>query len=69
MIRSVVSVAVIAVVLVVGMLLLRPHSQSIELTTAAMPSLEELHVTAGVHQLPDQDIDDQSLIFPPKTKQ
>jgi hypothetical protein len=69
MIRSVISVVVIAVVLVVGTLLLRPHPQSIQLTAAAMPSLEELHAAAGVHQLPDQDIDDQSLIFPAKTKQ
>ena len=68
MIRSVISVAVIAIALVVGTLLLRPHSNSIELTTAAMPSLEELHTMAGVHQLPDQNIDDQSVIFPAKTK-
>jgi hypothetical protein len=32
--------------------------------TAAMPSLLELHTAAGVHSLPVQDIDDQSLIYP-----
>jgi hypothetical protein len=68
MIRTVTSVVVVAIVLVAGTLLWRPHSNSFELTTAAMPPLEELHAKAGVHQLPDQDIDDQSLIFPAKTK-
>jgi hypothetical protein len=29
-----------------------------------MPSLLELHTAAGVHSLPMQDIDDQSLIYP-----
>ena len=69
MIRSMIAAVVFAVVLVVATLLWRPHSHSIELTSAAMPPLEELHAMAGVHQLPDQDIDDQSLIFPAKTKQ
>jgi hypothetical protein len=34
-----------------------------------MPSLVELHAMAGVHQLADQEIDDQSLIFPASVKQ
>jgi len=29
-----------------------------------MPSLLELHAAAGVHKLPVQDIEDQSLIYP-----
>ena len=66
--RSMISAIAIAVVIVVGALLW-PHPHSIEVTAAAMPRLEELHVIAGVHKLPDQDINDQSLIFPAKTKQ
>jgi hypothetical protein len=30
---------------------------------AAMPSLQELHAAVGVHKLPVQEIEDQSLIF------
>jgi hypothetical protein len=33
-----------------------------------MPSLLELHAAAGVHKLPIQDIDDQSLIYPTPEK-
>jgi hypothetical protein len=36
--------------------------------TAAMPSLLELHAAAGVHKLPVQDIEDQSLIYPAAEK-
>jgi hypothetical protein len=43
---------------------LRTRPQSIELSTAAMPSLQELHAMAGVEKLSNQDIDDQSLLFP-----
>jgi hypothetical protein len=39
-----------------------------ELSTAAMPSLEEFHAIAGVNKLPVQDIKDQSLIYPTGTK-
>jgi hypothetical protein len=46
--------------------LLRSRSSVIDLSagTAAMPSLLELHAAAGVHRLPAQDIEDQSLIYP-----
>ena len=44
--------------------MLRSPSPSIELSAAAMPPLQELHAMAGVHQLPVQDIEDQSLIYP-----
>jgi hypothetical protein len=33
-----------------------------------MPPLQELHAMAGVHQLPVQDIEDQSLIYPTLAK-
>jgi hypothetical protein len=32
-----------------------------------MPSLLELHSMAGVHKLPLQDIEDQSLMYPTST--
>jgi hypothetical protein len=64
MIRSLISVIAIAVVIVIGTLFWRPHSHSIELTATAMPPLAQLHAMAKVHELPDQDIDDQSLVFP-----
>ena len=38
-----------------------------EESTAAMPSLLELHSMAGVHKLPVRDIEDHSLIYPPST--
>jgi hypothetical protein len=37
---------------------------SIEAATAAMPSLLELHTMAGVHKLPMQETEDQSLVYP-----
>jgi hypothetical protein len=42
---------------------LRTRPQSIELSTAAMPSLQQLHTMAGVEKLRNQDIDDQSLVY------
>jgi hypothetical protein len=54
--------------IVVATSMLSPRAPSIELSTAAMPSLEEFHTMAGVNKLPVQDIDDQSLIYPIGTK-
>lgn len=42
----------------------RPSSVDISLGSAAMPSLLELHTTAGVDKLSPQEMEDQSLIFP-----
>jgi hypothetical protein len=46
--------------------MLQSRSASIELsaTTAAMPSLLELHTMAGVNKLPVQEMEDQSLVYP-----
>jgi hypothetical protein len=49
------------------MLLTRP--QSIEFSTAAMPSLQELHTMAGVDKLPNQEMEDQSLVYASTPKQ
>jgi hypothetical protein len=64
-------IALAVVALVVGSsVLLRSRSSVAELSagTAAMPSLLELHAAAGVHKLPVQDIEDQSLIYPTAEK-
>jgi hypothetical protein len=65
MISAVVTVALIAVATSV----LRSRPPSIELSAAAMPSLNEFHETVGVNQLSVQEIEDQSLIYPAGTKQ
>jgi hypothetical protein len=43
--------------------ILRSHSTDLSAGTAAMPSLQELHTAAGVNKLPNQEIEDQVLIF------
>ncbi|SHN78378.1 hypothetical protein [Bradyrhizobium erythrophlei] len=63
MTRSLIIVFAILAVIVGGELL-SPRPDALEEATAAMPSLEELHSMAGVHQLPLQDIEDQSLMYP-----
>lgn len=42
----------------------RPASIELSATTAAMPSLLELHTAAGVSKLPVQEMEDQSLVYP-----
>jgi hypothetical protein len=61
------AIAVIALI-AVATSVLWPRAPSIELSTAAMPSLQEFHTIAGVDKLPVQDIEDQSLIYPTGTK-
>lgn len=63
-------IAAIAVValMVVATTMLWSRSPSIELSTAAMPALQELHTMAGVHKLPVQEIEDQSLVYPTAEK-
>jgi hypothetical protein len=68
MIRPTIS-AIAVVALIMGTTsLLRSRSPSIVLSTAAMPALQELHAMAGVHALPVQEIEDQSLVYPTVTK-
>jgi len=66
MTRSVIIVLAILAVIVGGELL-SPRPDALEETTAAMPSLLELHSMAEVHKLPLQDIEDQSLMYPTST--
>lgn len=68
MIRPTIS-AIAVVALIMGATSLLPsRSTSIALSTPAMPPLQELHAVAGVHALPAQEIEDQSLVYPTVTK-
>jgi hypothetical protein len=66
MLRLMITALAVVAAIVGSSILLRSRSSVIELSagTAAMPSLQELHAAAGVHKLPVQDIEDQSLIYP-----
>jgi hypothetical protein len=68
MMRLTTSAIVVAAVIVAAAIMLRPQSHSIELSAAAMPSLLELHAAAGIHRLPVQEIEDQSLVYPSAEK-
>ncbi len=59
-------VAAIAFIAVVGVgytLRSRPASIELSASTAAMPSLLELHAMAGANELPMQEMEDQSLVY------
>jgi hypothetical protein len=63
------TLAFAAVVLVAGATeVLWSHSPKLSAGLAAMPSLQELHIAAGANKLPDQEIEDQSLVFPNTVK-
>jgi hypothetical protein len=68
MMRPIIPAAAVAALIVVAMSVLRSNSPAIELSTAAMPPLQELHATANVNRLPVQEIDDQSLVYPTVAK-
>jgi hypothetical protein len=61
------SIAVVVLVVIATSALLS-RSPTLELSTAAMPSLQELHTMAAVNKLPTQDVEDQSLIYPTVAK-
>ena len=68
--RSIISAFGAIALLAAATTMIWSHTPSTELSavTAAMPSLEELHTAAGVHKLPNEEIEDQSLIFPSAAK-
>ena len=68
MMRPMISAIAVVALLVVATTMLWSRSPSIELTAAAMPPLQELHTMAGVHKLPVQEIEDQSLVYPTAEK-
>jgi hypothetical protein len=61
MITAIVFVALVGIAFVLRS---RPESIKLSAATAAMPSLLELHTMAGVHKLPMQEMEDQSLVYP-----
>ncbi len=67
--RLVVSAIVLVAVIGVGFVLRsRPAAVELSAATAAMPSLLELHTMAGVHKLPTDELEDQSLVYPTAEK-
>jgi hypothetical protein len=68
MMRPIISAIAVAALIVVATSVLRSKSPSIELSAAAMPSLQELHVIANVNKLPIQEFEDQSLVYPTAAK-
>jgi len=64
MMRPMMSAVAVAAVIIVGTSILRLRSPSIELSAAAMPPLQELHLMAGVNKTPIQEVEDQSLVCP-----
>jgi hypothetical protein len=59
------AIAVVALIgITVTVLRSRPASIELSATTAAMPSLLELHTMADVNTLPTQEMEDQSLVYP-----
>jgi len=63
-----ISAVAVAALIAIAASMLWSRSSSLELSTAAMPPLQELHTMAGVNKLPVQEIDDQSLVFPTAAK-
>jgi hypothetical protein len=55
--------AVVALIAAATAIMWRP-STKLSAETAAMPSLQELYTVAGANKLSNQEIEDQSLIFP-----
>ena len=68
MMRPMISVIAVVALLAVATTVLWLQSPLIELAAAAMPPLQELHAMAGVHKLPVQEIEDQSLVYPTAEK-
>jgi type II secretory pathway component PulK len=56
--------AVVALIAAIAAAAMWRPSTKLSAETGAMPSLQEQHTAAGANKLPDQEIEDQSLIFP-----
>jgi hypothetical protein len=57
------AIAAVALLAVATMLWSHTPSTKVSAGSAAMPSLQDLHAAANVNKLPNQEIDDQSVIF------
>jgi hypothetical protein len=64
MISAIAAVALIAA----ATSMLWSHSTNPSAGTAAMPSLVKLHNAAGVNKLPNDELEDMSLVYPNATK-
>jgi len=62
MISALAAVALLAATTATAMLW--SPSTNLSAGSAAMPLLHELHIAAGANKLSNQEIEDQSLIFP-----
>jgi hypothetical protein len=62
--RQMISALATIALVVAAFALLRSPAAELSAGTAAMPSLQELHTAASVNKLPNQEIEDQALIFP-----
>jgi hypothetical protein len=68
MMRPMIFAFAVVALIAVSATMPRSHSSSIELSAAAMPSLQELHAMVGIQTLPAQEFEDQSLIYPTLAK-
>jgi hypothetical protein len=64
MTRLVISAIAVVALIVAASSVLRSRTPALELSAAAMPPLQELHTMAVVSNLPAQEVEDQSLIYP-----
>jgi hypothetical protein len=62
--RQMISAFVALALVAAATAILRSPPTKLSAETAALPSLHELHTAAGVNKLPNQEIEDQALIFP-----
>jgi hypothetical protein len=66
--RLTISAVAVAALIVLAISVPHSRSPSLALSTAAMPTLQELHAMAGVNTLPTQEMEDQSLVYPTVAK-
>ena len=68
--RLIITALAVIIVVAGSSILLRSRASLDNLSagTAAMPSLLELHAAVGVHKLPIEDVEDQSLVYPAPEK-
>jgi hypothetical protein len=64
MISALVTIALVAAATAMQ----RSPSTELSARTAAMPSLQELHIAADVNKLPIEDFEDMSLVYSIVTK-
>jgi hypothetical protein len=62
------AIAVFALLAATTMLWSHTLSPKMSVRTAAMPPLQDLHASANLSKLPDQEVEDQSLIYPSPPK-